>query len=141
MCPFDDEEWCEANEAACTGEGDEGDPATCGTNFAAKCEEAGNEDHEGCAEVEEWCSAGDPGGDDAWDEWDTAFCGGFNPEEEVVEEEVVEEEVVEEETTEEETTEEVTEEDVEEAADEVPGFGLLSAVAAISAVLLLRRRL
>ena len=141
VCPFDDEEWCEANEAACTGEGDEGDPATCGTNFAAKCEEAGNEDHEECADVEEWCSAGDPGGDDAWDEWDTAFCGGFNPEEEVVEEEVVEEEVVEEETTEEETTEEVTEEDVEEAADEVPGFGLLSAVAAIGAVLLLRRRL
>ena len=33
------------------------------------------------------------------------------------------------------------EEDVEEAADEVPGFGLISAVAAIGAVLLLRRRL
>ena len=30
---------------------------------------------------------------------------------------------------------------VEEEADEVPGFGLLSAVAAIGAVLLLRRRL
>jgi len=31
--------------------------------------------------------------------------------------------------------------EVEEAADEVPGFGLISAVAAIGAVLLLRRRL
>ena len=34
-----------------------------------------------------------------------------------------------------------TKEDLEEAADEVPGFGLLSVVAAIGAVLLLRRRL
>ena len=32
-------------------------------------------------------------------------------------------------------------EDVEEVVDEVPGFGLLSAVAAIGVVLLLRRRL
>ena len=31
--------------------------------------------------------------------------------------------------------------EAEEEADEVPGFGLLSAVAAIGAVLLLRRRL
>ena len=35
----------------------------------------------------------------------------------------------------------MTKEDVEDAADEVPGFGLISAVAAIGAVLLLRRRL
>ena len=40
-----------------------------------------------------------------------------------------------------ETNNTVTEEEVEEAADEVPGFGLISAVAAIGAVLLLRRRL
>ena len=61
---------------------------------------------------------------------DTAFCGAITAEEEVVEEE--------EETT---TNETVTEDEIEEAADEVPGFGLISAVAAIGAVLLLRRRL
>ncbi len=37
--------------------------------------------------------------------------------------------------------EDTTKEEVEEAADEVTGFGLISAVAAIGAVLLLRRRL
>ena len=153
-CPFDDEEWCEANMQACTGEGDEGDPATCGTNFAAKCAEAGNEENEDCVDAEEWCSAGDPGGDDAWGEWDTAFCGAFTAEPEPEPEAVVgcmdntannynadatEDsdptactfDVVEE--------PEVVEE--EEEADEVPGFGLLSAVAAIGVVLLLRRRL
>ena len=69
-------------------------------------------------------------------EWDTAFCKALHytaPAEE--EEEVVEEE---EETQ---TNETVTEEDIEEVVDEVPGFGLISAVAAIGAVLLLRRRL
>ena len=162
-CPFDDEEWCEANMQACTGEGDEGDPATCGTNFAAKCEEAGNEDNEDCAETAEFCPAGDPGGDDAWPEWETAFCGGYN----AFFEEEVEVAVIgcmnstannynadatedsdpssctfdAETEPETETNETVTEEEVEEAADEVPGFGLLSAVAAIGAVLLLRRRL
>ena len=134
-CPFDDEEWCEANMENCVGENPDG--SACGEAFSAKCDEEGEADNEECAEVEEWCSAGDPGGDDAWDEWDTAFCGAVTAEEEVVEEEeeVVEEE---EETT---TNETAAEEEIEEAADEVPGFGLISAVAAIGAVLLLRRRL
>ena len=68
-------------------------------------------------------------------EWDTAFCKALHytaPAEE-------EEEVVEEEETQ--TNETVTEEDIEDVVDEVPGFGLISAVAAIGAVLLLRRRL
>ena len=133
-CPFDDEEWCETNMEVCVGENPNG--SACGEAFSAQCDEAGNEDNEECAETKAWCEAGSSE-DEPWDEWETAFCGAITAEEEVVEEEeeVVEEE---EETT---TNETVTEDEIEEAADEVPGFGLISAVAAIGAVLLLRRRL
>ena len=126
-CPFDDEEWCETNMEVCVGENPNG--SACGEAFSAQCDEAGNEDNEECTETKAWCEAGSSE-DEPWDEWETAFCGAITAEEEVVEEE--------EETT---TNETVTEEEIEEAADEVPGFGLISAVAAIGAVLLLRRRL
>ena len=133
-CPFDDEEWCETNMEVCIGENPNG--SACGEAFSAKCDEEGEADNEECAETKAWCEAGSSE-DEPWDELDTAFCGAITAEEEVVEEEeeVVEEE---EETT---TNETATEEEIEEAADEVPGFGLISAVAAIGAVLLLRRRL
>ena len=132
-CPFDDQEWCETNMEVCVGENPNG--SACGEAFSAQCDEAGNEDNEECTETKAWCEAGSSE-DEPWDEWETAFCGAITAEEEVVEEEVVVEE--EEATT---TNETVTEDEIEEAADEVPGFGLISAVAAIGAVLLLRRRL
>ncbi|HJM81342.1 MAG TPA: hypothetical protein QF397_01150, partial [Candidatus Poseidoniia archaeon] len=147
-CPFDDDVWCEANMENCTD--DDGDAAACGTAVAEKCAES--EGHEACAEVEEWCAAGDPGGEDAWEEWDTAFCGAFTAEPEPEPEAVVGcmdntannyNADATEDSNPTACTFDVVEEPevVEEEADEVPGFGLLSAVAAIGVVLLLRRRL
>ena len=73
------------------------------------------------------------------DEWEIAFCDALKaalaPADDPVDDPA--DDPVDEPAT----NETVTEEDVEEAADEVPGFGLISAVAAIGAVLLLRRRL
>jgi len=129
--------------------GDPGDPAACGTAVAENCgtdHEAGNE---ACAEIEEWCAAGSTD-DEPWGEWETAFCGAFTAEPEP-------EAVVgcmdntannyNADATEDDgsctfdVVEEPEPEVVEDEADEVPGFGLLSAVAAIGVVLLLRRRL
>ena len=126
-CPFDDEDWCAEAEETCAS--DDANDSACGSMVAEYCAREGNEDEE-CAVIVEECATTD-------DEEADDFCAAF--ESYVAEEEV--EETTEEETTEEETDTNMTVEDVEEAADEVPGFGLISAVAAIGAVLLLRRRL
>jgi hypothetical protein len=147
-CPFDDEVWCEANMENCIG--NPGDAAACGAAVAAKCaESAGNEF---CAEITEECAAGSTE-EEPWDEWFTAFCGAFTaePEPEAVigcmdntannynadATEDSDPTACTFDAVEPEPEPEV----VEEEADEVPGFGLLSAVAAIGVVLLLRRRL
>ena len=145
-CPFDDEVWCEANMENCIG--NPGDAAACGAAVAAKCD-TGNEF---CADMEEWCAAGSTE-DEPWGDWETAFCGAFTaePEPEAVigcmddtannynadATEDSDPTACTFDAVEPEPEPEV----VEEKADEVPGFGLLSAVAAIGVVLLLRRRL
>ena len=136
-CPFDDEEWCEANMENCIG--DPGDPAACGTAVGEKCAEM--EGHEECAEIEEYCLAGDPGGDDAWDEWDTAFCGAMMAEPEPVDVPGCTDILAKNWDINATSDDGSCEPFVFETEDEVPGFGLLAAVAAIGVALILRRRL
>jgi branched-chain amino acid transport system substrate-binding protein len=147
-CPF----FSDAGLALCEEQEDgvcNGDTAAEGTECAAIVIDfcANNED-EGCAFFEDegtedawtqlyWCNSDDFADEANHDEgqydWDKAFCEGLMAEPE--------------DTTADDTTDDtddntnVTADDVEEVVDEVPGFGLLSAVAAIGVVLLLRRRL
>ena len=145
-CPFSDEQFCADMEATCDGE-TAADGTACGEAAAVYCEDS---DDEGCAEFEAWCGdAGFEGEDD----WESAFCAAWNaePEPEAVigcmddtannynadATEDSDPTACTFDAVEPEPEPEV----VEEEADEVPGFGLLSAVAAIGVVLLLRRRL
>jgi branched-chain amino acid transport system substrate-binding protein len=72
------------------------------------------------------------------EEWETGFCKGLHFVEPV---DPVDDPVVDDPVVDPADDGNVTQEEVAEAIDEVPGFGLLSAVAAIGVVLLLRRRL
>ena len=99
------------------------------------------EGHEECAEIEEYCLAGDPGGDDAWDEWDTAFCGAMMAEPEPVDVPGCTDILAKNWDINATSDDGSCEPFVFETEDEVPGFGLLAAVAAIGVALILRRRL
>ena len=154
-CPFSDEQFCADMEATCDGE-TAADGTACGEAVAQYCEDS---DDEACAaqdslfaEMEEWCGDAEFEGED---EWETAFCAAINAEPEPEPEPPVAVIGCMDDTannynadaTEDDPSNPCTfdavepEPEPEEEADEVPGFGLLSAVAAIGVVLLLRRRL
>jgi len=159
-CPFYTEAGlalCEEQDvegAPCDGES-EADGAACGTIVIDFC--AANDD-EGCdfflAEGTDeeptmtwWCNSEDF--EDEAEDWDRGFCGVITAEPEP--EAVIgcmddtannyNADATEDSDPTACTFDVVEEPVVEEEADEVPGFGLLSAVAAIGVVLLLRRRL
>jgi len=161
-CPFSSDAGialCEEqdDDVECDGE-TEADGAACAEIVMTFCAE--NED-DGCSFFLDETEDFDPEGDnDNWTfkdycnwegfandsgPWEQGFCGVLTAEPEVVSgcmNETANNYNAE--ATEDDgscTFDVVEDTEVEEAADEVPGFGLISAVAAIGAVLLLRRRL
>ena len=156
-CPFSDEDFC--NSEKIIEDCDEGETSLEGENCAGHIVEycgtdSANFTDAGCAEfLTEGAPVDDEDEDNMTflnycgmdefaeeaDEWEIAFCDALKaalaPADDPVDDPA--DDPVDEPAT----NETVTEEDVEEAADEVPGFGLISAVAAIGAVLLHRRRL
>ena len=153
-CPFTSDAGialCEEEDAkddsACDGDEDstEADGAACAEIIMTFCAE--NED-EGCTFFLTETENFNPDENDDWTFMDFCNWEGFADEAGPWEKGVCAVLTAEpEDTTVDDTTDDttddtnVTAEDVEEAVDEVPGFGLLSAVAAIGVVLLLRRRL
>jgi hypothetical protein len=143
-CPF----FSDAGLALCEEQEDggvcDGETAAEGTECAGIVKDfcANNED-DGCAFFEDegtedawtqlyWCNSDDFA--DQANDWEKAFCEALMAEPEP-------EPVVDDNTNATADDSNVTQEEVAEAIDEVPGFGLLSAVAAIGVVLLFRRKL